>query len=159
MDFSKLKVNLVRDAWDRMRLVPGGRQVFSRLVGEIAPYTGTIHAEVEELRDGYARVSLRQKRRLTNHLNSVHAIALMNLGEMVTGLAVMYSMPVSMRGIPVELSMEYMKKSRGKITATATIGAVREGESYREELIGELFDASGDQVARFRALWQLSSKG
>lgn len=159
MDFSKVKRNLVRDAWDRMSVLPGGKLLFSRLVGEIAPYTGTISAEVEDLRDGYARVALRQKRRLTNHLNSVHAIALMNLGEMVTGLAVMYSLPVSMRGIPVELSMEYVKKSRGKITAIATIDPVEEGSSYQKELIGELFDESGDMVARFRALWQLSPKG
>lgn len=158
MDFSKLKVNLVRKSWDALHGLPGGRQIFSRTVGEVAPYTGTISAEVEDLRDGYARVSLRPRRRLTNHLNSVHAIALLNLGEMATGLAVMYNMPASMRGIPVHLGMDYVKKSRGKITAETTIEPVIEGETYQKELIAELRDASGDVVARFRAVWQLSPK-
>ena len=159
MDYSKLRVNLVRSTWEQCRRVPGGRGVFSRVIGTLVPYTGSIHADVEELREGYARVAIRQHRAITNHLNSVHAVALMNLGEMVTGLAVMYLMPASMRGIPVELSMEYEKKARGRITAEATVDAVEEGVTTQREVFADLKDESGAVVARFRARWQLSPKG
>lgn len=159
IDFSKMKGNLVRLTWDRLAAMPGGKAMFSRVVGETAPYTGTLRAQVEELRDGYARVALTPRRRLTNHLNSTHAVALMNLGEMVTGLAVMYAMPQTMRGIPVHLSMDYVKKARGVIRAETLVEPVRAGEVYQQDVTADLKDEQGDVVATFRAVWQLSPKG
>ena len=158
LDFSKIQGNPVRIAWDRLHRLPGGKALFSKVIGETAPYTGTLRASVEELRGGHAVVSVTPRRKLTNHLNSMHAIALINLGEMCTGVAVMYSMPGSMRGIPVYLGMEYVKKARGVIRATCDVPPVREGETYQEEVVAELRDERGDVVARFRAEWQLSPK-
>ncbi len=34
--------NRVRQAWDRLQGLPGGKRAFSRLAGMAAPYTGTI---------------------------------------------------------------------------------------------------------------------
>lgn len=159
LDFSKIKGNPLRMAWDRLHRVPGGKAVFSRIVGELAPYTGTLGARVEELSDAHAVLSLTPRRQLTNHLNSTHAIALMNLGEMCTGVGVMYSMPASMRGIPVHLGMDYEKKARGVIRAYCDVPVIREGEVYQEEVLAVLKDSDDAVVARFRAVWQISPKG
>ena len=48
--------NLVRDAWNLLSGLPGGKIVFSKLIGRLAPYTGTINAIVTVLRPGYAEV-------------------------------------------------------------------------------------------------------
>lgn len=157
-DFSKLGGNPLRLAWDRLRNLPGGRAVFSRLVGEVAPYTGTLGAQVEDLREGYARLRLVQRRRITNHLNSVHAIALMNLGEMCTGVAVMYGMPDSMRGIPTKLEMEYFRKSRGVLIAECTCEPVREGETYDYPVKATVRNEDGELCGEFTALWRISPK-
>ena len=61
------KRNLIRDAWNVLSGVPGGKLVFSRLVGRLAPYTGTIHATVTVLRAGYAEVEMQDKRAIRNH--------------------------------------------------------------------------------------------
>lgn len=159
LDFSKIQGNPLRKAWDSLHRLPGGKRAFSRVVGETAPYTGTIGALVEDVRDDYVRASIQQRRRLTNHLNSVHAVALMNLGEMTTGVGVMYAMPGDMRGIPTKLDMEYFKKARGKLTAESQVPPIPRGGSSEYVVEAEIRDESGDLCARFTALWHLSPKG
>ena len=87
--------------WGLLKSIPGGGTVMGRLVGRMAPYTGTIRPQVEQLEIGYAKVSMRDRKKVRNHLKSVHAIALMNLGEMTTGVAMMVSMPT----VPVTMRL------------------------------------------------------
>ncbi len=147
----------IRRSWDRLSPLPGGRWLFSRIVGWTAPYTGTIGARVQELRHGYARLTLADRRRVRNHLRSVHAVAQLNLAEETSGLAVVYSMPGHLRGIPVHLEIDYLKKARGTITATCELaGPVPEppaGERVSFEAPVTLTDRQGDVVARALARW------
>ena len=103
----------IRTVWSRANSLPLGNRVFSRFVGRMAPYTGTIGATVLELDDGHARVELRDRPAVRNHLQCIHAIALMNLGEVATGLAVMHAIDGRGRGIVTGLRIEYVKKARG----------------------------------------------
>jgi acyl-coenzyme A thioesterase PaaI-like protein len=141
--------------WQRLSGVPGGSWLFSRAVGRIAPYTDTIGARVVELEPGRAVVQLRERRRVRNHLRSVHAIALANLGELASGLAATAAMPPGVRGIPTHISIEYLKKGRGLLTATgtATLPAVR--ETTVADVHAEIRDAAGDVVARVTVRWEL----
>src|SRR5690606_23866954 len=79
--------NLIRQAWNLMSTVPGGKAVFSKLVGRMAPYTGSIHAVVTTLRSGYAEVEMADRKAVRNHLDCVHAIALANLAELAGNVA------------------------------------------------------------------------
>jgi acyl-coenzyme A thioesterase PaaI-like protein len=140
--------NVIREAWDRLRRVPGGRKVFSRLIGMAAPYSGSIGALVEDLEPGRARVSLADRRAVRQHLGSVHAIALCNLAELCGNLAVAYALPDGMRFIVSGLSIDYTKKARGTITATCEVEVPTRIERREIEVPVVLRDERRDEVAR-----------
>ena len=66
--------NFIRDSWNRLAALPGGRRLFSRLVGLAAPYTGSIDAKVVELERGRAVAELADRRAVRNHIRCVHAM-------------------------------------------------------------------------------------
>ncbi len=143
----------LRKTWERLSPKPGGTWLFSRLVGRMAPYSGSIGALVKELRPGHALVRLADRHRVRNHLGSIHAIALMNLGELVTGLATVVSLPAASRSILTGLSMDYMKKARGTITAVCDMAIPETAEQAEHTVHGTLTDESGAVVARVTARW------
>ncbi len=139
--------NFIRESWNRLEGVPGGKSLFSRLVGLAAPYTGTINAQVLELSKGYAKVQMKDKRALRNHLSCVHAVALVNLAELTGNVALAYTMPDDARFIVSGLSIDYIKKGRGTITGTTRCPDIPSAER-REYLVPvEMRDDKGDIVA------------
>ena len=140
--------NVLRQAWDVLSGVPGGKLLFSRLVGRMAPYTGSIRADVLVLRAGYAEVQMTDRRAVRNHLDCVHAIALANLAELAGNLALAYSLPDDARFIVSGIEVEYTKKARGTITAVGEPPVPRTAARAQYEVPVVLRDASGDQVVR-----------
>ena len=149
----------IAQLWDRAQKWPMGNRLFSFLVGRQARYTGTIGATVVALEEGYAAVEMRDRAIVRNHLKSVHAIALMNLGELCTGLTVMHQVDGRGRGIVKNLSMEYLKKARGTITAECRSRVPTAAGDHDFIAEGFLKDASGDVVAKCTATWRLEIYG
>lgn len=142
-------------AWSRLSGKPAGRWLFSRFVGRMAPYTGTMKALVLELAPGRAVVQLRDRRAVRNHLRSIHAIALANLGELASGLAASAAMPAGVRGIPTAISIEYLRKARGTLTATGIAELPDVREPTTADVHADIRDAAGDIVATVRVRWTL----
>jgi acyl-coenzyme A thioesterase PaaI-like protein len=139
--------------WGLLQSVPGGGRLMGELIGRMAPYTGTIKPEVVELGPGHSRVRMRDRRAVRNHLSSVHAVALMNLGEATTGSAMLASLPPNTRGIVTRLAMDYVKKARGTITGTCSCEVLTTNARREVEVHGELTDETGEVVARAHATW------
>jgi acyl-coenzyme A thioesterase PaaI-like protein len=145
--------------WNKLQPFPAGDRLFSFALGFIAPYSGSISARVEALSPGHAKVSIKDRRKVRNHLKSIHAIALINLGEIATGLAVLSTIPDTMRGILLGLEAEYVKKARGKLTATAKFRLPSKvDDNSPVKVTAELIDEAGEVVTRVHATWLLGYK-
>jgi len=145
--------------WSRLRRLPAGRRLFSLFLSWYAPYSGTIRARVEVLEPGLARVVLRDRRGVRNHLKSIHAIALLNLGEIATGLAVLSTLPGNMRGIVLGLNAEYLKKARGRLSASAKFELPAEiDDNMPCQACTDIVDETGEVVAIIRADWLIGYK-
>lgn len=143
--------------WDRCARVPGGRWAFSRILGMMIPYTGSIGARVEALQPGHARVTLRDRRAVRNHLGSIHALAIANLGEVTSGLATILALPPGTRSIVTELSIDYLKKARGALMAESRVSVPASISAPTDVVVTtEITDAAGDAVARTRVRWRLA---
>lgn len=154
-----LQTKRLHTAWRRLSVVPGGRRIFDLMLRIMVPYSGSIRPRVLELEPGCARVSIREKRRLRNHLRSVHALALANLGELASGLAMTLALPPGTRGIPIRIEVDYVKKARGVIVAE---GRAAPPESVPGEVEAvahaQLRDPEGEVVANVRVTWRLAPR-
>ena len=153
------KPNNIVSNWIKLNAFPGGKLLFSFILGWVAPYSGSIRARIDALNVGSAQVSMRDRRRVRNHLQSIHAIALINLGEIATGLALLSTLPGNMRGIVLGLQTEYIKKARGKLIAKARFELPSSIENdTRCEVTTEITDDSGETVAIVCASWLIGYK-
>ncbi len=147
--------NKILAEWKKWVARPAGKKIFSSLLGRMIPYTGSIKPYVISLKPGYCQVLLKDRRRVRNHLNSIHAIALLNLAELATGLAMNSALPANMRGIVTRLSMDYLKKARGTLVAECQCDIPRRNEEAEYLLEGIIRDEVGDIVAVGTATWKV----
>jgi len=145
----------LREQWRRACAIPGGKWLFSRLLRLRVPYTGSLGAVVESLEPGYCEVKLHDTRRLRNHLHSIHAMALANLGEMVTGLALVNGLPNDTRAILTGFSIDYLKKARGTLLAQSRCSLPVNNDPDDLDVEGEIRDGDGSVVATVRARWRI----
>ncbi len=147
----------LHQAWKLLSKLPFGKSIFSSLVGFFVPYSGSIGARIEELRPGYAKLLLRDRRKVRNHLQSVHAIALMNLGELCSGLAFNLGLPKGMRGIVTKLEIEFYKKSRGLLTAICDCDCPETHEEAVKTVEALIYNEEKVLCAKVIAHWKVGS--
>ena len=134
-----------------------GRKIYNFMLGRFVPYSGNIKAEVLSLGDGEVKIAMKDRRAVRNHLKSIHAIALANLGELASGLAMYSRVPNSTRAIVVDLEIKYLKKARGLLIATGKANPPKVIESSIKSVVeAEIKDAEGDVVATIKVHWLLS---
>jgi acyl-coenzyme A thioesterase PaaI-like protein len=145
----------LRRAWAALAPLPGGAWLFSRLLAFMNPYSGAVGARVVTLEPGHAALRLKDRRGIRNHLNSIHAIALANVAEMASGLAMLAALPEGARGIPTAFRIEYLKKARGTLTAESRVVLPDVTVDGTHDFTSEVRDAAGDAVAKATVTWRL----
>ncbi|RMF97355.1 MAG: DUF4442 domain-containing protein [Gammaproteobacteria bacterium] len=142
-------------SWRRLSGTAAGRWLFARLVGWQAPYFATISPRVDRLQPGRCETRLRKRRRVLNHIGSVHAIAMCNLAELAAGLMTDASIPPTHRWIPKGMTVEYRAKAMTDLRAVAAVEPLPVfGEASDFTVPVEVTDADGQLVFSARiTMW------
>jgi hypothetical protein len=109
----------VERAWALARRLPFGGRLFAALVALRAPYFRTIRPRFVEVRPGYAALVIPDRRRVHNHIGTVHAIALCNGLEAAMGALAEVSVPAGRRWIPKGMEVAYTAKASSDILCVA----------------------------------------
>jgi acyl-coenzyme A thioesterase PaaI-like protein len=114
--------------WDRARSLPVvgpalGPLAFSVAFAQRAPYFASVRPRFTVLEPNHAELVIRDRRRVHNHIGTVHAIALCNGLEAAMGALAEATIPESKRWIPKGMEVSYTAKAVGDITCIAETDA------------------------------------
>jgi len=109
----------VLNLWNKTAALPQGKRIFSLLFAQKAPYFATIRPRFVEIRPDYAELVIPKRRRVHNHLGTVHAIALCNGLEAAMGALAEATIPSDKRWIPKGMDVSYTAKATSDITCIA----------------------------------------
>jgi acyl-coenzyme A thioesterase PaaI-like protein len=109
----------VLDLWRKTSAVPLGNRVFSIAFSRKAPYFASIRPRFTVIEPDRAELVIPKRRRVHNHLGTVHAIALCNGLEAAMGALAESTVPRDRRWIPKGMEVAYTAKATTDITCIA----------------------------------------
>ena len=115
-----------------------GDRLFSFAFSQVAPYFWSIRPRFTVIEPNHAEVVVPKRRRVQNHLGTVHAIALCNGLEAAMGVLAEASIPSGKRWIPQGMEVSYTARATSDITCIA--------ETEPEQWAGEALPDSGANV-------------
>jgi acyl-coenzyme A thioesterase PaaI-like protein len=113
----------VLDLWRKTSALPLGNRVFSFAFSRKAPYFASIRPRFTVIEPDRAELVIPKRRRVHNHLGTVHAIALCNGLEAAMGALAEATVPGDKRWIPKGMDISYTAKATSDITCTAETDA------------------------------------
>ena len=110
----------VLDLWKKSSSLPvGGERLFSFLFSQKAPYFGSIRPRFTVIEPNHAELVITKRRRVHNHIKTVHAIALCNGLEAAMGALAESTIPRDRRWIPKGMEVAYTAKADSDVTCIA----------------------------------------
>jgi acyl-coenzyme A thioesterase PaaI-like protein len=100
-----------------------GARVFSFAFARKAPYFSSVRPRFTVIEANRAELVVPDRRRVHNHLGTVHAIALCNGLEAAMGALAEATIPSGRRWIPKGMTVSYTAKAVGDITCVAETDA------------------------------------
>jgi len=128
------------------------------MFGRTVRFVRTAGVSFEDLSEERALLHIRNRKRVQNHIGSVHAAAMALLAETASGALLGMNVPDDRVPLLKSLQVDYVKRARGDLRAEATLDAAARVRILREEK-GEITvpvrvtDESGEQPIQCRIVW------
>lgn len=123
-----------------------GPEAFSKMTCQTAPYFSTINPLITELGLNQCTVQLPFAKDVTNHLGTVHAIAMCNAAELAAGMMTSVSIPGGARWIPKGMTVEYLAKAKTDLTAIASGEGIDWSQEGDKVVPVDVIDTDGKTV-------------
>lgn len=151
-------MNYVLKLYEKFSSYPFGKYIFSKAVARKAPYFTSIDPRVEVIRRNYIEVSMRKRRKVHNHLKTVHAIAMCNLCEFAGGICMEASIPKHRRWIPVGMEVKYLRKAKTDLRAICDLGKPNWNTIDHQICDVKVHDRTGEVVMTAKIEMKVSDK-
>jgi acyl-coenzyme A thioesterase PaaI-like protein len=158
--FSMSKKNLIAKIAGAAEYLPQAlrAKVLSKTFGTVVPMVGTAGISYDLVTAEKVICSIKNRRKMQNHIHGVHAVAMALLAETATGFVV--SMNIQPEGMVLikSLKVEYKKVAKGDLIATATL-SVAQRELMATTPKGELTvpciitDETGQSPVECEMIW------
>ncbi len=138
-------------------------RALSAVIGNVVPFVGTAGLVVEELTEERAVISVKNRRKVRNHIGGVHAAAMTLIAETATGFVVGMNVPDDKAPVVKRLSVEFKKRAKGGLRAVAEL-TPEQRKSIIETPKGEVdvrvrvTDESGEEPLVATMIWAWTPK-
>jgi acyl-coenzyme A thioesterase PaaI-like protein len=133
-------------------------RALSLAVGKVVPFVGTSRLRIEELTEERVTASIRNRRRVQNHIKGVHAAAMTLLAETASGFVVGMNLPDDKLPLIKSLKVDFKKRTKGDMRVVATL-TQEQRERLKTEERGDFLvevhvtDESGSEPILCEMLW------
>ena len=117
------QTNKTLSLYQKLEKYPFGKKIFSIMVSRIAPYFATISPKISELVPNQCTCIIKKRKKVFNHIKTVHVIAICNGLEMAMGVMAEASVPKHLRWIPKGMTVDYTAKAGSDIRCVAKVNA------------------------------------
>jgi acyl-coenzyme A thioesterase PaaI-like protein len=117
------QTNKTLSLYQKLEKYPFGKKIFSIIVSRVAPYFATINPHISELMPNQCTCIIRKRKKVFNHIKTVHVIAICNGLEMAMGVMAEASVPKHLRWIPKAMTVDYSAKADSNIRCVAKVNA------------------------------------
>jgi len=145
-------------AWEKIGHNVLGRWLFAKAVCWRVPYFSSISPTFIEYNETEVVVGMKKKKKVTNHLGTIHVIAIANLCELAAGTLMEGALISSMRWIPKGMNIQYLAKANSILKATATMPLIQEGVVNDVIVPVSVTDEDGIEVVRADIIMYLTPK-
>ncbi len=132
--------------------------VLSRILGRVVPMVGTANIRYEVISASEVVCSMKNQRKMQNHIKGIHAVAVGLLAETATGFVTAMNLPDDRILLIKSLHADYKRLCQGNMKARATLSA-EQRQYISDTQKGELSipivisDEAGDNPVVCEMIW------
>jgi uncharacterized protein (TIGR00369 family) len=159
------KPNRLTTLVNTFQKLPGSIRTFalSKVLGRVIKYAGTSGLRFEKLTPNECIVVIPNRKKVQNHIGSVHAAAMGLLAETATGFMTGLTVPDNRIIVIKSMNLEYLKQATGDMKAIATfsdeqVEFIKNNEKADINVPVVITDEKGIETVKATMVWAWAPK-
>jgi acyl-coenzyme A thioesterase PaaI-like protein len=155
-----MKPNKMNRMVSKLNMLPGllRTRALSAVLGQMVPFVGTAGLVIEEMSTERVVASVKNRRRVQNHIRTLHAAAGTLLAETASGFIVGMNLPDDKIPLMKTLTVKFKKRNKGGMRVVASLTAEQKQQMI-DEPKGEVAvqveakDSAGVETIQCEMIW------